>query len=183
MKQGSKGIQNRTAEHLDRDADYWRARYEKACEERDEAEFKLHELARQVHQWALSEFGASDAMMAMYRRSGEMGERIPAPSRAGVVYYVRQPGDRIKIGFTTSFLGRMQTLYVQMEDVLAVELGGMEMESARHAQFAADRVGRTELFTLSEELTAHIEALRAASPEHPWHLGVRPCRPDMHGGT
>lgn len=123
MKHGSKGIQDRTADRFDRtnDAEFWRARYEEACEQRDDAEYRLKELAGQVHEWALSEFGASEALIALYRRAGRMGERRPErPSGDGVVYYVRQPRGQVKIGYSSSFLSRMQALYVQRKDVLAV---------------------------------------------------------------
>lgn len=157
------------------DAQFWRSRYERAALERDEARYQLRELARQVHLWAISEYGATDVLLAAYRRAGELGESISdhTPTTTGCVYYVRQPGDRVKIGWSNSFLTRMQSLYVQPGDVLAVEEGGRELELARHRQFDAIRVVGTELFEGSDELIDLIASLRAALPDHPWEAGRR----------
>lgn len=77
-----------------------------------------------------------------------------------VVYYVRLPGDRIKIGTTADLTGRMSGLRVDLEDVLATEPGGQPLEYLRHKQFAADRIHpRREDFRPSDALMSHIAML------------------------
>ncbi len=87
---------------------------------------------------------ASDVLVAAYRRAGELGETIaPSGKRVeGCVYYIRRPGNRVKIGWSSAFRARMQALHVPAEDVLAVESGGMELEVARHRQFEASNLPR-----------------------------------------
>lgn len=178
MRHRSKSVEDRVAELALRkdDPEYWRERYEQAREDRDDAEFKLQELALQVTQWVNSTYGASDALMAMYQHLGQLRERPRPSARDGVVYYISQPRNRVKIGYTTSFVGRMQTLYAQPGDVLAVEVGTMELEAGRHRQFAGLRVGRTELFDLTPELEEHIRALRDAHDDSPWNVAVEVCK-------
>lgn len=74
------------------------------------------------------------------------------------VYYARI-GDYIKIGYTTRLRNRLATLRV--DELLAIEPGGAQLERARHQEFIADRIDlRRENFRPSEALIAHIEALR-----------------------
>ena len=76
-----------------------------------------------------------------------------------VVYYARI-GDYIKIGYTTRLRNRLATLRV--DELLAVEPGGADLESERHQQFARERIDlRRENFRPSERLAAHITATRS----------------------
>lgn len=81
----------------------------------------------------------------------------------GVVYYIRR-GRLIKIGTTRSFSARMSSL--KPDEILAVEPGSYSLENQRHQQFELHRYGRDErgtrgeYFNLSDELKAHILALR-----------------------
>ena len=85
----------------------------------------------------------------------------PAPPRPSFVYYVRI-GDHVKIGFTTRLRQRLSDLRVDHENLLAVEPGGRELETQRHREFAAERVGKRENFNPSPRLLAHIKALSIA---------------------
>lgn len=157
------------------DAAYWRAQYEQAARERDEARQQVREMAIQVLAWARSESGASDVLVAAYRRAGELGETIaPSGKRVeGCVYYIRRPGNRVKIGWSSAFRARMQALHVPAEDVLAVESGGMELEVARHRQFEASNLHGSEVFEMTDTLASHIAECRASSKIHPYTLGCR----------
>lgn len=76
-----------------------------------------------------------------------------------VVYYIDMGNDKIKIGRSARLAGRLETLYREVSDVLAVEIGGAKTEAYRHKQFAADRIGKTENFTASTALKRHVTAL------------------------
>lgn len=81
------------------------------------------------------------------------GNREPS-----VVYYARI-GDYIKIGFTTRLRNRLATLRV--DELLAAEPGGADLERARHQQFATERIDlRRENFRQSDRLLVHIQAMR-----------------------
>lgn len=92
---------------------------------------------------------------------------------AHVVYYVRlQPGV-IKIGTSEQLARRMYGLRIRRdEDVLAAEPGSYKEEALRHFQFKHLRRDLREDFTESDELLAHIAALRK---EHgrPYELVAR----------
>lgn len=75
-----------------------------------------------------------------------------------LVYYV-QLGQYIKIGFTTNLKQRLRGFRVPPSMVLATEPGGRSMEKQRHEQFAKWRVGRSEDFHFSNDLTWHIDSL------------------------
>jgi hypothetical protein len=47
-----------------------------------------------------------------------------------------------------------------MQYVVAIELGGWELEHQRHREFSEERIGRREDFRLSDRLKVHIEALQ-----------------------
>jgi hypothetical protein len=79
--------------------------------------------------------------------------RLHAP----IVYYARR-GDLIKIGTTTEFRRRMSRL--DIDEILAVELGEFLLESARHAEFA-EYLSHDEWFHPGERLITHTDALRA----------------------
>lgn len=84
-----------------------------------------------------------------------------------VVYYLLFE-DRIKIGYTCRFQARM--CHLRPDTVLAVEPGGKELETHRHAQFQSDRI-RYEMFNASEQLLAHITELRTHYPVPPMPPG------------
>lgn len=74
-----------------------------------------------------------------------------------LVYYVRN-GDLIKIGYTWNLWQRMNKIPGML---LAAEPGSPEIESQRHEQFAALRVGRNaEWFQDGPDLMRHIHGLR-----------------------
>lgn len=76
--------------------------------------------------------------------------------KPAVVYYIRFSGS-IKIGTTTNLPQRMQTL--PMEELLAVEPGGYNIERKRHAEFRSARVQR-EWFRPTPPLLLLIATLR-----------------------
>lgn len=87
-----------------------------------------------------------------------------------VVYYIRR-GDHIKIGRTADFRSRMGKL--RPDEVLAVEPGGHEVETARHRQFREHHIAGhpegIEWFHRGDDLLAHIAELAATRdvPELP----------------
>lgn len=88
-------------------------------------------------------------------------EPVPEPERSSpAVYYFRME-NRVKIGTTTNLRLRMNTMYVQPEQLLAIEPGSYEQEGKRHKQFAHLRVGRTELFDTNQALLDHIASVRS----------------------
>lgn len=91
---------------------------------------------------------------------------LPLP-RIDVVYYLRFDR-RVKIG--TSMRPRQRLASILHEELLAFERGGRGIEQQRHRQFAHAREGG-EWFTLTDELGAHIAALRAEGD--PWQLHAR----------
>lgn len=79
-----------------------------------------------------------------------------------VVYYIRF-GNRVKIGTTSDFRRRLHGLPV--DEVLAVEPGGRDLEKLRHKQFDPAKVarlrgGKGEWFHLTEDLASHCAMLR-----------------------
>ena len=80
-----------------------------------------------------------------------------------MVYYLRF-GDRVKIGTTTNPRQRFAAL--RHEEVLAFERGDRRLEQRRHAEFPAERHGRSEWFELTDRLRAHIDTL--AGGVDPW---------------
>lgn len=76
-----------------------------------------------------------------------------------VVYYLRMVNGNIKIGTSTNVQGRLTVWRYTAEDLLATESGGFDLESERHKQFAAERVGKSEAFRPSKRLMEHIESL------------------------
>lgn len=73
-----------------------------------------------------------------------------------VVYYVRIR-DLIKIGTTTNMKARMLDLLI--DEVLATEPGGEDLETMRHEQFRHLKV-RGERFTPAPDLLSHIAMIR-----------------------
>lgn len=81
----------------------------------------------------------------------------PEPSeKTAAVYYFAWRDGSVKIGTTTDLKTRMKTLYVEQDDLLAVEPGGFDREAQRHRQFALSRKPHTELFERTPALDSHI---------------------------
>ena len=102
-------------------------------------------------------------------RHGDLIDDELPPPRVDVVYYLRY-ADRVKIG--TSSNPRQRLGAIRHDELLGFERGGRDVEGRRHAQFRAERFGRTEWFLLSEALTAHIGAV-SAGVDDPWALHSR----------
>ncbi|ROS23221.1 hypothetical protein EDF22_2997 [Rathayibacter sp. PhB127] len=145
-----------------------------------------------AHDWVAREDGVVDALPSPCLVCGSrLGVRHPSgwlcaacewrlgdapdgelpPPRVEVVYYIRFAG-RIKIG--TSGNPRQRLHRLRHEELLAFERGGRALEQHRHAQFAVERLERTEWFTRSAALDRHVEAVRAGEPD-PWALYRRWC--------
>ena len=84
-----------------------------------------------------------------------------------VVYYVRYDR-RVKIG--TSRRPRQRVASIRHDELLAFEQGGRALEQQRHREFASVREGG-EWFTLTDEVSAHVAALRERGA--PWTLYAR----------
>ena len=95
----------------------------------------------------------------------ELAPRAYGRRPVNVVYYIRF-GDRIKIGTSSNVRQRLQNL--PHDEVLAFERGGIQVEAARHAQFAAHRIGRSEWFEINDPLLGHIASL--SDGESPWEI-------------
>ena len=111
-----------------------------------------------------------DMQISRHRLEREQEERRKT-RELGVVYYARLAGDRVKIGRTKKLRDRMAALRVRAEDVLAVEPGGVGVESDRHRQFKDLRHGRLEDFDATPELMAHIEQVREEWGD-PWEVAA-----------
>lgn len=86
-------------------------------------------------------------------RAAQRGDGEPS-----LVYYARI-GDYIKIGFSTRLRSRLNSLRV--DELMAVEPGGYDLEQMRHVEFDADRIDlRRENFRPSDHLLEHIAAIR-----------------------
>jgi hypothetical protein len=107
----------------------------------------------QVRARLAAHFAADEAARAPVR----MKYREPGRD---VVYYVRLPGDLIKIGTSRALRSRLTGLLATPADLLAAEPGGRELEAERHRQFRRFRYDKTERFRSEPELLAHIEQLR-----------------------
>ena len=80
----------------------------------------------------------------------ELSRILAGQPHTPVVYFARM-GEYVKIGTSTNLRKRMSSLYIPMEDVLAVVPGGKEVEDAYHERFAASWVkddSRKEHFRL-----------------------------------
>ena len=88
-------------------------------------------------------------------------------AKPNIVYYVKLPGDMIKIGTTSNLAQRLRSLRVDSDAVLATEPGDRQLEAMRHAQFKSCRIGTRENFKPTEELLSHIDmiARHAESPQ------------------
>lgn len=103
-----------------------------------------------------------------WRHGDTVDDELPPP-RVDVVYYLRFE-DRIKIGTSAQPRRRLATLW--HDELLAFEPGDRLVEGRRHAQFAAERFGRTEWFRRSDALDAHVAAL-SAGVDDPWARHAR----------
>ncbi|AND15431.1 hypothetical protein [Rathayibacter tritici] len=107
-----------------------------------------------------------------WRLGDTLDGELPPP-RVDVVYSIRF-GARIKISTSTSTstTPRQRLHRLRHEELLAVERGGRALEQHRHAQFAVERLERTEWFARSTALDADVETVRAGEPD-PWALHRR----------
>ncbi|WP_412079027.1 GIY-YIG nuclease family protein [Streptomyces xanthophaeus] len=106
--------------------------------------------------------------MGRHAFATEARKRQAPPDRRNIVYYVKR-GDLIKIGTTGSPVKRFEAL--MPDEILAFEPGNADLEAKRHLQFADSRATRrSEYFQPSDQLTAHIKALRAehGAPDPEW---------------
>jgi hypothetical protein len=101
-------------------------------------------------------------------RHGDLIDAELPPPRLDVVYYLRF-ADRVKIGTTAQ--PRRRFAAIRHDELLALERGDRSTERRRHDQFAAERYGATEWFSLSARLGAHIAAVAAGVD--PWALHAR----------
>jgi hypothetical protein len=86
------------------------------------------------------------------------------------VYYIRV-GHLIKIGLTTNLASRFSSL--RPNEVLAIEPGGSELETAMHKQFASLRAGG-EYFHPGPDLQQHIKDLRDRVGPPQWRASIVP---------
>ena len=103
----------------------------------------------------------------------ELGRILAGQQHAPVVYFARV-GGYVKIGTTINLKGRMRSLYLSLEDVLAVVPGGKDVEAAYHERFAESRIqeeGRRELFRIDGQLRSFLD------PNH-WHLSAAAPEPE-----
>jgi T5orf172 domain len=99
----------------------------------------------------------------------ELHRILAGQSHAPVVYFARV-GEYIKIGTTTNLKSRMRSIYVPLEDVLALIPGGREVERVYHEKFAVSRVAddsRRELFRVDWRLRSFLGLDRPDREEPP----------------
>ena len=77
-----------------------------------------------------------------------------------VVYYVRMPGDLIKIGTTSQMAARLRNLTLNVSDLLACEPGSYDLERQRHKQFMQYQWRNSERFRAAPELLDHVASIR-----------------------
>lgn len=100
----------------------------------------------------------SGACMRLYLAFREKVGPPRVRARKGQIYFARC-GDLVKIGYTTNFSQRLETLQVQCPqkiEALLVIAGSLAEEKALHRQFAACRT-TGEWFTLTDEIRALID--------------------------
>lgn len=112
------------------------------------------------------------------RRQSTLNERMsrstPYPwaqelvQTESVVYYVAL-GSHIKIGYSAHFRQRLQALRATVDQVLALEPGGLAEEQFRHRQFDHLRINRRwENFDHGPDLDEHIAGLRERNGLPAW---------------
>jgi hypothetical protein len=89
----------------------------------------------------------------------ESGAQAASRTQPGTIYYL-QVEDKVKIGFTRDLNIRLQA-YPPMARLLATHPGTYQLEADMHRKFAHHLTDRKEWFTVSDELTAHLEEVRA----------------------
>lgn len=99
----------------------------------------------------------SDVEANMHKAEGALPRSKTAHD--AIVYYLRLADGRIKIGTTTNLKVRMADLRRDMDQVLATEPGGRDVEALRHRQFSEVREGRREDFNPSPALMEHVAGL------------------------
>lgn len=117
----------------------------------------------------LSESIIAEHELQQWKAAHEREERheVDKGNREGGMVYYARIGDYIKIGFSIRLRNRLATLRV--DELLAVEPGGPELERERHREFTAERIDlRRENFRPSDRLTEHIAALRQAHDLPRW---------------
>jgi hypothetical protein len=119
----------------------------------------VEEVRDQLRQERLRERPPEEVLQRQARRD-------QASADQSVVYYVRLPGDRIKIGTTVNMKLRLTGLRVRSDAVLATEPGSYDLERMRHKQFADLRFTNgmpgvdLEDFEPGQVLLDHIAMLR-----------------------
>lgn len=83
----------------------------------------------------------------------------PPQSPQHFVYYLMLDPTTVKIGTTRNLARRIGQHGSSLQYVVALELGGHELERARHDQFPMERHGIKEVFTISDALRQHIESI------------------------
>lgn len=99
--------------------------------------------------------GACMRLYAEFRAKIDQERRV-AP--LGQIYFARC-GDLVKIGYSTNFAQRLETLQVQCPqkiEVLLVIAGSLTEEKALHRRFAASRT-TGEWFTLTDDIRTLID--------------------------
>lgn len=89
----------------------------------------------------------------------------PQPEPVPFVYYLMIGPSTVKIGTTIQLRQRLNQLRTDAQYVVALEIGGLELERERHLKFAEERYGRREDFALSDRLKRHIESLQPKRDE------------------
>jgi hypothetical protein len=101
-------------------------------------------------------------------REERIGEALKALKGSSVVYYI-QDGGLIKIGKSTDVVNRFRKLRLPMTALLAIEPGGLAVESERHQRFAEDRAyveerpGAREWYHPTADVLGHINDLRRSA--------------------
>jgi hypothetical protein len=89
----------------------------------------------------------------------EPAEPALRPERQAFVYYLMLTPTTVKIGTTRDLKSRIGQHGSELQYVVALELGGRELERHRHDQFPMERHGVREVFTISAALKRHIESI------------------------
>ncbi len=146
-----------------------------ALREMAEASVELDEAAVKI----AVKLGGRRHRLAMFDRTQSRSHQpayvqitLSVADSCSVVYYVRR-GDVIKIGTTTEPAIRFRTL--MPDEILAVEPGGEDLETARHRQFDHLR-RRGEYFRVAPELLEHARQLRRlhGDPDPSWATVATP---------
>lgn len=82
-------------------------------------------------------------------------------SHKPLVYFISN-GDRVKIGVSTNIAARVGALSLRRSNALLLLWGSYSLEKALHQHFAADQVGNTEWFVLSNSIRDFIARRRSA---------------------